>query len=296
MGGGLAQAAATAWLACCPRCYAAALPPPRSTLPAAGCAVDVPPAHTSTFTLVCHLPIPAPQLHPEHGFDQDARRRCLLAAVLLPVADVQVPAAKGKPVRCASASGSASCAPCTCRLEAAAWAAGCRWGGAWPGPPGQQTAVTCEPHVASASCTLRPATPTRSAAFHAVREGLKWKAKDAEAVDALHATAPELVAVYRQLCGQPDVLPGGWPGWAGWALLVASLAGCRLPAAHERPAEACSRTGFHPRCLCTRPTIPPTLAPSHPPTHPRTLPPAHHATHHQPPRSCACAWATASAA
>lgn len=42
-----------------------------------------------------------------------------------------------------------------------------------------------------------------------VREALKWKSKDAEAVDALHATAPELVAVYRQLLGQPDGVPGG---------------------------------------------------------------------------------------
>lgn len=33
--------------------------------------------------------------------------------------------------------------------------------------------------------------------------------QDAEAVDALHATAPELVAVYRQLLGQPDGVPGG---------------------------------------------------------------------------------------
>jgi hypothetical protein len=37
--------------------------------------------------------------HPEAGFDQDARRRCLLAAVLLPVAELRVPAAKGKSVR-----------------------------------------------------------------------------------------------------------------------------------------------------------------------------------------------------
>ena len=36
---------------------------------------------------------------PESGFDQDARRRCLLAALLLPVAGVQVPAAKGKQTR-----------------------------------------------------------------------------------------------------------------------------------------------------------------------------------------------------
>jgi hypothetical protein len=36
---------------------------------------------------------------PESGFDQDARRRCLLAALLLPVAGVQVPAAKGKQIR-----------------------------------------------------------------------------------------------------------------------------------------------------------------------------------------------------
>lgn len=49
------------------------------------------------------------QLHPEHGFDQDARRRCLLAAVLLPVADIQVPAAKGKPVRCGSCDSLLGC-------------------------------------------------------------------------------------------------------------------------------------------------------------------------------------------
>ncbi|KAI7837316.1 hypothetical protein COHA_008831 [Chlorella ohadii] len=82
--------------------------------------------------------------HPEAGFDQDARRRCMMAAVLLPIADLQVPVTKGKPM---------------------------------------------------------------SAAYHVVRESLKWKAKDAEAVDALHTTAPELVAVYRQLLGQPDGMP-----------------------------------------------------------------------------------------
>jgi hypothetical protein len=37
--------------------------------------------------------------HPECGFDQDSRRRCMLAAVLLPIADLQVPVAKGKPMR-----------------------------------------------------------------------------------------------------------------------------------------------------------------------------------------------------
>ncbi|EFN53192.1 hypothetical protein CHLNCDRAFT_137012 [Chlorella variabilis] len=82
--------------------------------------------------------------HPEAAFDRDARRRCLLAAVLLPVADLQVPAAKGK---------------------------------------------------------------ATSAAAHVVREALKWKAKDAEAVDALHAAAPQLAAIYRQLQGQPDGVP-----------------------------------------------------------------------------------------
>ncbi|KAI3436201.1 hypothetical protein D9Q98_002255 [Chlorella vulgaris] len=82
--------------------------------------------------------------HPEAGFDQEARRRCLLAAVLLPVAGLQVPAAKGKRV---------------------------------------------------------------SAAAHVVRESLKWRAKDGEAVDALHEAAPQLVAIYRQLRGQPDGVP-----------------------------------------------------------------------------------------
>lgn len=82
--------------------------------------------------------------HPEFGFDQDSRRRCMLAAVLLPLADVQVPAAKGKRI---------------------------------------------------------------SAASHVVREALKWKAKDAEAVDVIHSTAPELIAVYKQLQGQPDGVP-----------------------------------------------------------------------------------------
>jgi hypothetical protein len=37
--------------------------------------------------------------HPEAGFDQDARRRCLLAAVLLPVAELRVPTAKAKTSR-----------------------------------------------------------------------------------------------------------------------------------------------------------------------------------------------------
>lgn len=41
--------------------------------------------------------------HPECGFDQEAQRRCMLAAVLLPLAGLTVPAAKGKPVRCARA-------------------------------------------------------------------------------------------------------------------------------------------------------------------------------------------------
>ncbi len=47
-----------------------------------------------------------------------------------------------------------------------------------------------------------------SAASHVVREALKWKAKDAEAVDIIHTTAPELIAVYKQLQGQPDGVPG----------------------------------------------------------------------------------------
>lgn len=49
--------------------------------------------------LSCVLPPPAKQAHPECGFDQDSRRRCMLAAVLLPIADLQVPVAKGKPMR-----------------------------------------------------------------------------------------------------------------------------------------------------------------------------------------------------
>jgi hypothetical protein len=50
-----------------------------------------------------------------------------------------------------------------------------------------------------------------SAAAHVVRESLKWRAKDGEAVDALHEAAPQLVAIYRQLRGQPDGVPGvGW--------------------------------------------------------------------------------------
>lgn len=56
----------------------------------------------------------------------------------------------------------------------------------------------------------------RSASFHVVREALKWKAKDAEAVDALHATAPDLVKVYRQLMGQPDGVPGALHRLACW--------------------------------------------------------------------------------
>lgn len=50
--------------------------------------------------------------------------------------------------------------------------------------------------------------PACSAASHVVREALKWKAKDAEAVDVIHSTAPELIAVYKQLQGQPDGVPG----------------------------------------------------------------------------------------
>lgn len=69
----------------------------------------------------------------------------------------------------------------------------------------------------TAPCAALPPALPCSAAFHAVRESLKWKAKDAEAVDALHATAPELVAVYRQLCGQPDSVPGGVRRVQGWA-------------------------------------------------------------------------------
>lgn len=51
-----------------------------------------------------------------------------------------------------------------------------------------------------------------SAASHVVREALKWKAKDAEAVDVIHATAPDLIAVYKQLQGQPDGVPGACAG------------------------------------------------------------------------------------
>ncbi|PSC76867.1 CCA tRNA nucleotidyltransferase 2 [Micractinium conductrix] len=82
--------------------------------------------------------------HPECGFDQEAQRRCMLAAVLLPLAGLTVPAAKGKPV---------------------------------------------------------------SAAAHVVRDSLKWKAKDADAVDVLHSAAPELIAVYQALQGRPDGVP-----------------------------------------------------------------------------------------
>ena len=45
-----------------------------------------------------------------------------------------------------------------------------------------------------------------------VRESLKWRAKDGEAVEALHAAAPDLAAVYQQLQGQPDGVPGGLVG------------------------------------------------------------------------------------
>ena len=62
----------------------------------------------------------------------------------------------------------------------------------------------------SLSYTFHPC----SAAAHVVREALKWKVKDAEAVDALHAAAPQLVAVHQQLQGQPDGVPGGWCGCA----------------------------------------------------------------------------------
>lgn len=119
--------------------------------------------------------------HPECGFDQDARRRCMLAAVLLPLAGVTVPAAKGKPI---------------------------------------------------------------SAAHHVVREALKWKAKDAEAVDALHSTASELVAVYQQLAGQPDGVPAPEQLRVRLGLCIRRLkqlwpAGCVIAALrHTSPAAA----------------------------------------------------------
>jgi hypothetical protein len=59
-------------------------------------------------------------------------------------------------------------------------------------------------------------SPSCSAAAHVVREALKWKVKDAEAVDALHAAAPQLVAVHQQLLGRPDGVPGGWCRRAWW--------------------------------------------------------------------------------
>lgn len=64
----------------------------------------------------------------------------------------------------------------------------------------------------------RPTPPPCSAASHVVREALKWKAKDAEAVDIIHTTAPELIAVYKQLQGQPDGVPGACLG--AWTALL----------------------------------------------------------------------------
>ena len=70
----------------------------------------------------------AKQAHPECGFDQDSRRRGMLAAVLLPIADLQVPVSKGKPVRCAPyllpAQRACGCWQCAC------WDAWC-----WPAIP-----------------------------------------------------------------------------------------------------------------------------------------------------------------
>jgi hypothetical protein len=39
----------------------------------------------------------------------------------------------------------------------------------------------------------------QSLSFHVVRESLKWKAKDCDAVEVLHGAAPELLAVHHML-------------------------------------------------------------------------------------------------
>ena len=80
------------------------------------------------------------------------------------------------------------------------------------------TVVSDVPRDAAAGVALRPVPliigpcpPTRlacSAAAHVVRDSLKWKAKDADAVDVLHSAAPELIAVYQALQGRPDGVPG----------------------------------------------------------------------------------------
>jgi hypothetical protein len=78
-------------------------------------------------------------------------------------------------------------------------------------PPGQGLSRLCMAVNVRARCPLHSPTLC-SASFHVVRESLKWRAKDAEAVDALHEAAPELLAIYRQLAGQPDGVPGAATG------------------------------------------------------------------------------------
>ena len=115
-------------------------------------------------------------------------------------------------------------------------------------------ALSAYPHCLPPPCP-RPLPPC-SASFHAVREGLKWRAKDAEAVDALHATAPDLVAVYRQLQGQPDGVPGE-RCWGGVSVCMRVLAGC--PVAGVQSA-ACPRAAPHPPAPA-RPATPAPAAP-----------------------------------
>lgn len=112
--------------------------------------------------------------------------------------------------------------------------------------------------------------------------------QDAEAVDALHATAPELVAVYRQLLGQPDGVPGGCMRHACFTYAAAGAARRRAWWVAQSTRVVCrgswvQRVCRKPRCCTWRLkrhpccwSITSVSVPS------RCL---------QPPRSCVCGWA-----